>query len=100
MYYYVIYLQVESIIFVFMENRIKEIAKKKGRSQAQIAEAAGAAVVTIAKYYTQDRQPSTVNLDKISTFLNCDPLELLEPGPYYAHFYDPQTGEWLGIRKK
>ena len=85
---------------MIMENRIKEIAKKKGKTQSQIAEAAGTAMVTIAKYYTQERQPSTINLDSIADFLNCDPLELLKPRENYAHFYDPETGEWLGIRKK
>lgn len=82
-----------------MENRIKEIAKKKGKTQSQIAEAAGTAVITIAKYYTQERQPSTVTLEAIAGVLECEPLELFKPGNNYAHFYD-EEGIWQGIRKK
>ena len=85
--------------FVIMENRIKEIAKKKGKTQAQIADVASVAVITVAKYYSQDRQPSSVTLESIAEVLQCDPLELLKPGINYAHFYD-ENGIWQGIRRK
>jgi transcriptional regulator with XRE-family HTH domain len=82
-----------------MENRIKEIAKKKGKTQGDISKEIDAAVITIASYYSQKRQPSLFNLEKIGRFLECDPLELLMPGNGYAHFYD-ENNIWQGIRKK
>ncbi len=80
-----------------MENRIKEVAKLKGVTQAQIANKTGIAVVTITAYYTQNRKPSLHNLVKIAEVLECNPLELLEAGSGYGHFY--HNGNWEGVRK-
>jgi hypothetical protein len=46
------------------------------------------------------KNPTLSTIEEISVILNVSPVELINPGPDYSHFYDATTGEWLGVRKK
>lgn len=83
-----------------MKLRLTELQQKKNFSNVKLAELAGIGPQQITYYKSEFRKPPLETLERLAAALDCEPLELLEPGPYYAHFYDPQTGEWLGIRKK
>lgn len=53
-------------------------------------------------YQSLNRNMKTLKLSKmeeIAGILNCEVTALIEFRPNYAHFYDPDTKEWLGIRK-
>lgn len=81
-----------------MELRIKEIAKKKGKTLHQIADEMG--IIYNALYQRLSVSPKLSTLEEIAKILDCDPMELVEPKATHQHFYDDKTGEWLGIRKK
>ncbi|MEA1848958.1 helix-turn-helix transcriptional regulator [Chryseobacterium sp. MHB01] len=83
-----------------MKLRLIEIQTKKDFKNVKLAELTGLSPQQINYYRSGFRKPPLETLERLAIALECDPLEMLEPGPDYAHFYDPQTGEWLGIRKK
>lgn len=77
--------------------RIKEVAKSKGLTLDDVAKRIG------ITYQSFNKRLNTAKLDtlkEVAEILECDIHELLEPGSQYAHFYDPKTEEWLGIRKR
>ena len=82
-----------------MLNRIKEIAKTKGVTLGEIADKMQ---ITRQGFGLRMKasSPKLSTIVEIAEILGCDPHELIECGAGYAHFYDPETGEWLGIRKK
>ncbi|RLJ33872.1 DNA-binding Xre family transcriptional regulator [Chryseobacterium sp. 7] len=77
--------------------RIKEVAKLKGYSLEDISSKLGISYVAL---YKKLKTAKLDTLKEIAEILQCDIHELLEPGSQYAHFYDPKTEEWLGIRKR
>ena len=78
-------------------TRVKEVAKMKGLDLKEVAEKLG---ITYQALNSNLRTPKVAKLLDISKVLNCEIAELMECGPGYAHFYDTDTKEWLGIRKK
>jgi putative transcriptional regulator len=58
-------------------NRIKEILKHQGRSQAWLAEKVGKSYVVVTNYCNNKTQPSIVVLKKIADVLEVDVRELL-----------------------
>lgn len=77
--------------------RIKELAKAKGISMQDLSKKLGITYQSLNKRLVALKFET---LKEISEKIDCDIHELIEPGEKYAHFYDQQTGEWLGIRKK
>jgi putative transcriptional regulator len=60
-------------------NRIKEILKYQGRSQAWLAEKIGKSYVVVTNYCNNKTQPSILVLKKIADVLEVDVRELLVP---------------------
>jgi putative transcriptional regulator len=58
-------------------NRIKEILKHQGRSQAWLAEKVGKSYVVVTNYCNNKTQPSILVLKKIADVLEVDVRELL-----------------------
>jgi putative transcriptional regulator len=58
-------------------NRIKEILKYQGRSQAWLAEKIGKSYVVVTNYCNNKTQPSILVLKKIAEVLEVDVRELL-----------------------
>ncbi|HEV7230899.1 MAG TPA: helix-turn-helix transcriptional regulator [Bacteroidia bacterium] len=58
-------------------NRIKEILKHQGRSQAWLAEKVGKSYVVVTNYCNNKTQPSILVLKKIAEVLEVDVRELL-----------------------
>ncbi len=83
-----------------MDLRIKEIQQKKGITNVELSKLTGIGAQQISYYHTGDRKPPLKTLEVIANALNVDPIELIETGLDFAHFYDDKTGEWLGVRKK
>lgn len=81
-----------------MKLRIKEIAKKKGKTLNEIADDMG--IIYNALYQRLSASPKMSTLEEIADILDCDPIELIEPKDTHQHFYDNKTGEWLGVRRK
>lgn len=80
-----------------MKYRIRELIKKSGKSQQEIAKELG---ITYNALYNRMDSPNGKSLEEFARILNCEIHELIETSEEYAHFYDDKTGEWLGIRKK
>lgn len=51
-------------------------------------------------FYFNLKNPKLEFLQKVADLMGMYPLELLDPGAGYQHFYDSESGEWMGIRKK
>ncbi|MGG7470782.1 helix-turn-helix domain-containing protein [Chryseobacterium arthrosphaerae] len=83
-----------------MKLRLKELQNKRDFTNVKLSQLADVGTQQITYYHSGFRKPPLETLERLANALNCDMLELLEPGDGYAHFYDPNTGEWLGIRKK
>ena len=83
-----------------MKLRIKEVAQKKGITLKEIAEKIGVTVSMMTFYGTEEKSPPLYRLEDIAKVLDCNVHELLPTEKKYSHFYDNDTGEWLGIRKK
>jgi putative transcriptional regulator len=58
-------------------NRIKEILKHQGRSQAWLAEKIGKSYVVVTNYCNNKTQPSILVLKKVAEVLEVDVRELL-----------------------
>jgi putative transcriptional regulator len=58
-------------------NRIKEILKLQGRSQAWLAEKIGKSYVVVTNYCNNKTQPSILVLKKVAEVLEVDVRELL-----------------------
>ena len=80
-----------------MKYRIRELIKKSGKSQQEIAKELD---ITYNALYNRMDSPNGKSLEEFARILNCEVHELIETSEGYAHFYDDKTGEWLGIRKK
>jgi transcriptional regulator with XRE-family HTH domain len=81
-----------------MELRIKEVAKAKGEEMKTIAKKLGITYQALNARITGN--PSKKVLQEIADVLGCSVIELIEPEKEYTHVYDPDTSEWLGVRKK
>lgn len=82
-----------------MELRIKEVQKKKGISNIELARLTKIGSQQITNYHTGFRAAPLTSLQKIASALDCEVAELLSVGPGFAHFYD-ENGIWQGIRRK
>lgn len=60
-------------------NRIKEILKEQGRSQAWLADKLGKSYVVVTNYCNNNTQPSIPILRDIANVLDIDVRQLLEP---------------------
>lgn len=60
-------------------NRIKEVLKEQGRTQAWLAEKIGKSYVVVTNYCNNNTQPSIQVLTEISHVLDVDVRELLVP---------------------
>ncbi len=60
-------------------NRIKDILKEQGRSQAWLAEKIGKSYVVVTNYCNNNKQPSIQVLREIAKILDIDVRELLTP---------------------
>ena len=60
-------------------NRIKEILKEQGRSQAWLADKIGKSYVVVTNYCNNNTQPSIPVLREIANVLDVDIRELLLP---------------------
>lgn len=78
-------------------NRIKEVIKLNNLDLKDVAAKMG---VTRQSLYSNMQSLKFAKLVEIAKIIGCEPAELVECGDGYAHFYDPETKEWLGIRKK
>ncbi|SDE16225.1 helix-turn-helix domain-containing protein [Riemerella columbipharyngis] len=79
------------------ETRIKEVAKMKGYSLQELSTMIG---ITYTSFFRRIQNPKLSSLQEIAKALECQIAELLPAGNGFSHFYDDQTGEWLGIRRK
>ena len=79
-----------------MELRIKQVCKDNGITFIDLANRIGITRQALSKRIKNN--PTIESLDEIAKHIGVDPIELIEPGSDYAHFYS--QGEWLGIRKK
>lgn len=77
--------------------RIKTVIKKYGHTQKSVAKKIGISPQGLRLRF---KNPTHSSLAEIASAVGCDPIEFLDPIDGYAHWYDEQTGEWLGIRKK
>ena len=82
-----------------MNLRIKEIQEKKNISNVELAKKTGLGQQQISYYRYGKRTPTFASLEKLAEALQCHPLELLNPGEDFEHFYS-ETGEWEGIGVK
>ena len=82
-----------------MKLRIKEIQEKKNISNVELAKKTGLGQQQISYYRYGKRTPTFASLEKLSEALQCHPLELLNPGEEFDHYYS-ETGDWEGIRVK
>ncbi len=60
-------------------NRIKDILKEQGRSQAWLAEKIGKSYVVVTNYCNNNKQPTILVLREIARILDVDVRELLTP---------------------
>jgi len=81
-----------------METRIKEVAKQHGLSLNDLAEKLKISRQGLRNYTAGN--PSMAKLNEVAQAIGCTVLELINTPEDYSHFYDSDTGEWLGIRKK
>ena len=81
-----------------MKLRIKEVATSKGIDLQTLSKKLG--ITYQALNARMVGNPSMKVIQQIANALNVDPIELIETGLDFAHFYDDKTGEWLGVRKK
>lgn len=79
-------------------NRIKELIKSKGMSVQDVAEKLGTSRQSLHNKMKGNITIKT--LEELSEAIGVNLHELLETQTGYQHFYDNETGEWLGIRKK
>ncbi|MDV3706675.1 DNA-binding protein [Elizabethkingia anophelis] len=79
------------------ELRIKEVAKRNNITLEEVAKKMGISYIAL---YKSLKTAKFDTLKEIAGILNCEIHELIETGSEYAHFYDPETLDWLGIRKK
>ena len=78
--------------------RIKEVAKFYGVSIQSIADTLD--VSRQALHKQMNGNPSMVMLESIAKAIGCNVIELMGTNSQYSHFYDANSKEWLGIRKK
>ena len=76
---------------------ISKKVKEKGFKMADIAALIGVQYQTINKNLNNGSFETVL---KIAQATKINFFELLLPPAGYTHFYDEQSGEWLGIRKK
>ena len=60
-------------------NRIKEVLKEQGRTQAWLAGKLGKSYVMVTNYCNNKAQPSIDGLNKVARLLDVDVRILLEP---------------------
>lgn len=60
-----------------VDNRIKEVRKEKGITQAQLARLLNVTQGAIQFWENGEREPSFNTLRKVAKVLNCEPWELL-----------------------
>lgn len=82
-----------------MKLKLKDIQKRKGIKNVQLAEMIGVGRQQITNYHSGEKTPPLSTLEKIAQALNCEMAELLPLGEKFMHFYD-ENGEWQGIIKK
>ena len=77
---------------------IVKVLKQKGFKLNQIAE------ILEIQYQTLRKNLKSGNglemTQRIALATNINFIEFLIPPDSFAHFYEPTSGEWLGIRKK
>lgn len=78
--------------------RIKEVAKFYGVTIQSIADSLG--VSRQALHKQMKGNPSIAMLESIADAIGCNVIELMSTNSAYSHFYDQNSKEWLGIRKK
>lgn len=83
-----------------MKLRIAELQKKNKFSNEELGNKINVSDQQVSNYKTSARMPPLKTLEKIADAFNCEFIELFEAPIGYIHDYDPDTGEWLGIRKK
>lgn len=76
---------------------ISKKVKEKGFKMSDIAALIGVQYQTINKNLNNGSFETVL---KIAQATKINFFELLLPPAGYAHFYDEQSGEWLGVRKK
>lgn len=77
--------------------RINEILKLKGKSRKWLINQLG---ISYQALTSRENNPTHNSIIEISNALDCEIHELFNTSSDYSHFYDNNTGEWLGIRKK
>lgn len=75
------------------KERLKELRKKRGYSQAQLAEKLGLSKSTIGAYETGDIKPSIEALNLIADFFNVDIDYLLGKEDGSTYYLDPEAAE-------
>lgn len=76
---------------------IKSVLKRYGLNGKQLADKMG---WSPQRLYSRLKSPSLETLELIAAAIPCEVHELIEPSANFAHFYDHETGEYLGIRRK
>ena len=72
------YILIGSYLNAFM-NRIKEILKEQGRSQAWLADKLDMSYMAVTRYCNNKRQPTIDTLNRIAELLEVDNRDLLVP---------------------
>lgn len=82
-----------------MKLKLKDIQKRQGINNKELAEIIGVTNQQITNYNSGNRIPPLPTLEKIATALNCEMAELLPLGEDFMHIYNDK-GEWQGIMRK
>ena len=75
------------------KERLKELRKKRGISQAALAERLGMSKSTIGAYEVGDISPSLEALNALADFFNVDIDYLLGKEPGSTYYLDPEVAE-------
>lgn len=74
--------------------RLRAVLKKYKRKHKDVAKALG---ITDDALRQRTKNPTIKSIKEIADEIGCDPHELIDTSPEYAHFY--ANDEWQGIRK-
>jgi len=77
------------------KQRVKDRLAEMKQTQIWLSEQLGVSRQSLDQ--TIKGNPSTTSIKKIASILELNPIDLVEPGEGYEHYYEEK--QWQGIRK-